>query len=151
MGVSYTALSAMPPSEVRLIQPTPDDRSASLLKQRWSTGSNLHVHRESQDFKIERISKISLEKFKYFLHHIHRYMTKHHSMLLHQSKSSEHSYVFVVRHILNAASNLYYPFQDTNGQSFEDDHDSYRWNTGIFQRWSGMSVGPSTLRSSFIT
>ena len=23
--------------------------------------------------------------------------------------------------------------------------------SGIFQRWSGMSVGPSTLRSSFIT
>lgn len=44
--------------------------------------------------------------------------------------------------------------QDTNGRSFEDDHESSRWNTfisGIFQKLSGMSVGPAALRSSFVT
>ena len=44
--------------------------------------------------------------------------------------------------------------QDTNGRSFEDDTQSSRWNafvTSTIQRRAGVKVGPSTLRSSFVT
>jgi len=46
------------------------------------------------------------------------------------------------------------PSQDLKGLSYKDDHSSSRWNalvTSIFEGFSGMKVGPSSLRSSFIT
>ena len=46
--------------------------------------------------KLKGCQKISLNEF--FIHHINRYITKHSPLLLHQSKSPSHTYVFVVRH-----------------------------------------------------
>ena len=151
----YT-LSAMPPSEIYLVPPTADDRSANLLflsndgrQAAIYIGSRLQNQKGLKKFCLTSSTILYTTSTDTWQNTTHVYF-------INQSPVSTATYLWWDTHtdIHNASSDLHSPFQDTNGQSFEDDHDSCRWNMfvpGIFQRWSGMSFGPTMLRSSFIT
>ena len=85
-------------SELRLVPPTPDDKTNNILflsEDGRQAAIYIGSHKTS---KSKGCQKISLDEFDYFIHHIHRYITKHRPLLIHQSKSPSHTYVFVVRH-----------------------------------------------------
>ena len=75
----------------------------------------------------------------------------------------EHDYLFVVGVCMCCvpaclvgvcAIACVYLLQDTQGRHFRDDHNSARWSqmvTFTFQRWSGVNIGPNTLRAAFVT
>ena len=152
--------------------PTPSDESENVLflADDGSDVGGLYLG----SFKNKRSTgaqKLRLDdKFDYFLSFIRRYVNKLRPRLLQQQTSAaarQHSFLFVVSLVSASRTDptavrvhaLWPPPptspQDTAGQSFEDDVNSARWNQFIVtttrRRANGIGIGPSLLRSSFVT
>jgi integrase len=125
---------------LKVTVPTPPDKHSNVLflSQHGERGGlYLGAHKTRKNMGAQ---KISMNELDYVLRHFDVYIEEHRPRLLalQSADPPTHNYLFV----------------DTNGRSFKDNRTSSHWNNFVkrcFKLHTGVGIGPTTLRSSFVT